>query len=339
MNTTAYSAFNGYRLLASGTLESVLAAVRKTESASDGAILIFDHSDGKQCDFDPREPIEDPAKTRVGRPKLGVQAVEVTLLPRHWDWLAKQPMKASGTLRRLVEEARAKERTDPAKRSLALGTILWSLAGNLPGFEEAGRALYALDLDRLFSITDSWPDDLPAFVRSWFAYADVGGATDPSLTEALIDDIYALTTKKGLTVATAESCTGGLLASRIIDRPGASAFFLEGAVTYSNASKIARLGVQEETLLRRGAVSEETAIEMAAGIARTAGATAGISTTGIAGPGGGSPDKPVGLVYIGLCTSGEARAEKYVFAGPRSNIRDAAVLQALRLLRAGLMNL
>lgn len=123
--------------------------------------------------------------------------------------------------------------------------------------------------------------------------------------ETLEEVLGRLLKKKGLTLASAESCTGGLFASKITSVAGASDYFLEGAVTYSNEAKTNRLKVSEETLERYGAVSAEVAAEMAKGISQTSGADIGISATGVAGPGGGAKNKPVGLVYIGLSINGE----------------------------------
>ncbi len=151
--------------------------------------------------------------------------------------------------------------------------------------------------------------------------------------ERVVAEIAAIAAEKKLTVATAESCTGGLVAARLVDWPGASAFFLEGAVTYSNAAKTARLDVKPETLAAYGAVSAETASEMAEGIARRAGADCAVSTTGIAGPEGGTPEKPVGLVYIGACAGGKATAERCLFSGGRAEIREQSAYRALEALR------
>lgn len=190
MNDTRYSAFSGSRLIASGDLRTVLGGVKGFAEASAEPFLIFDHSNGRQVDFDLRGSLDEAlarvqtgpgsapsegaagagsAKAGKGRPRLGVVAGEVTLLPRHWEWLAAQPLKASGTLRRLVDEARAKDAHDPRKRIEALGTLLWSLAGNLPRFEDASRALYSGDRDGFLAIASEWPGDLGPFCRDWLA--------------------------------------------------------------------------------------------------------------------------------------------------------------------------
>ncbi len=142
---------------------------------------------------------------------------------------------------------------------------------------------------------------------------------------------------KGCTVATAESCTGGLLAGRITDVPGSSAWFGEGVVTYSNEAKVARLGVARELIEQHGAVSEEVALAMAAGIRERAGSTFGIGITGIAGPGGGTEEKPVGLVWIALAEEAGATARRLTFPGDRQFIRTLSVNAALDLLRRRLM--
>ncbi|HCT65236.1 MAG TPA: competence/damage-inducible protein A [Lachnospiraceae bacterium] len=130
---------------------------------------------------------------------------------------------------------------------------------------------------------------------------------------------------KNLTVAVAESCTGGMLASAFTDIAGISKIFMEGDVTYSNDAKIRRLGVKEETLQKHGAVSSETAAEMAQGIAEAAGTDIGISTTGIAGPDGGTAEKPVGTVFIGLYFKGKVKTKEIHLVGNREKIRQRTV--------------
>lgn len=137
---------------------------------------------------------------------------------------------------------------------------------------------------------------------------------------------------KGYTITTAESCTGGLLAGRILNVSGASEVYNEGHITYSNEAKERLLGVGHETLERYGAVSEQTATEMARGAARVANANVGLSTTGIAGPGGGTIEKPVGLVYVACCINEKVWVEEHHFHGNREENRNAAVEAVLQLL-------
>jgi len=161
---------------------------------------------------------------------------------------------------------------------------------------------------------------------------NIYGEDDESLEGVVIKAIL----EKGLTIACAESCTGGALTSKLVDYPGVSAVLLEGAVTYSNEAKIKRLGVKAETLEKYGAVSMQTALEMAGGIAETSGADIGVSTTGIAGPDGGTREKPVGLVYIGISVKGEASAIELHLTGNRAKVRTRAVVTALDALRRAL---
>ncbi len=145
--------------------------------------------------------------------------------------------------------------------------------------------------------------------------------------------------KKNMTLSVAESCTGGLLCSTLINYPGISQIFIEGIVSYSNLSKIQRLGVKSEILQKYGAVSDETAIAMAEGIAKTSNTNIGLSTTGIAGPTGGTLEKPVGLVYIGLYINGETKAKKLNLTGTREQIRTETVVIILSWLRKELMQI
>jgi PncC family amidohydrolase len=136
----------------------------------------------------------------------------------------------------------------------------------------------------------------------------------------------------GYTLALAESCTGGLIASLITDVPGSSEYLLASLVTYDNRTKVALLGVREETLRDHGAVSEETAREMAAGARKATGADVGLSTTGIAGPGGATPTKPVGLVHFALDVRGEVTADHIIFPGDRLAVKAAAARHALEMI-------
>ena len=132
----------------------------------------------------------------------------------------------------------------------------------------------------------------------------------------------------GVTVATAESCTGGLIAAAITDVAGASAVFGYGLVTYSNEAKEKILGVKKETLTTFGAVSEECAYEMAEGLKKVSRADCAVSVTGIAGPGGGSAEKPVGLVYMGLAWKDKVYVKRNLFQGTREEIRQQTVKTA-----------
>ena len=154
------------------------------------------------------------------------------------------------------------------------------------------------------------------------------GIDNVTLEQAVASRLQTL----GWTLAVAESCTGGLIADAITNVPGASGFFLAGLVTYSNESKSALLGVDPELIARHGAVSPEVAVAMSRGVAEVTGAVAGIGVTGIAGPGGGSPDKPVGLVYVGLHLPREDRVQRFLFSGDRLDNKHRAMQAALGML-------
>ncbi len=151
--------------------------------------------------------------------------------------------------------------------------------------------------------------------------------------ETLEGEVGRLLRARGLTLALAESCTGGLIGHRITNIPGSSDYFLFGAVVYSNRAKEAILGVPGETLRRWGAVSRQTAVAMAEGVRRAGEADVGVATTGIAGPGGGTPEKPVGTVYFGLAAPEGAWWHHRVFTGERETIKQWAAQEALTLLR------
>ena len=137
---------------------------------------------------------------------------------------------------------------------------------------------------------------------------------------------------RGMTCATAESCTGGLVGGAVTSVAGSSEVFLGGIISYANEVKMDVLGVPKDVLDTVGAVSRECAAAMAEGARRLTGADVAVSTTGIAGPGGGSADKPVGLVWFGLATAGGTRTEKAIFRGDRAGIRENAVTHALGML-------
>ena len=158
------------------------------------------------------------------------------------------------------------------------------------------------------------------------------GVDDDTLEEV----VGRLLRDAGATVAIAESCTGGLVASRMTDVPGSSDYLKEGVVSYSNAAKMTRLEVPVGTIDRHGAVSAETAAAMATGMRQTSGATYGLSTTGVAGPGGGTPEKPVGLVYLGLASADGVETRKLLLGPDRHVNKTRAALAALNLLRQAL---
>jgi len=166
-----FTAFAGFTLIVTGNLPTVLIRVREfLEHEKQAQVLIFDDQTGKQVDFNLRGTLEEvlarvspPApKKGPGRPSLGVVCREVSLLPRHWEWLESQPSKASGTLRRLVESAmKSESREDRSRRRLeAAGRFMWSMAGNFEGFEEASRALYAGNRAGFAERIASWPADI-----------------------------------------------------------------------------------------------------------------------------------------------------------------------------------
>ncbi len=166
-----YASFVDHRLIVSGDLPTMLRATKAhIDSHPNCTALIFDNSTGKQIDFDFRGPVEEivaresggSANRGPGRPRLGVVAREVTLLPRHWEWLADQPGGASATIRRLVDDARKGTDTRARARQAAAttGRIMTALAGDLPNYEEASRALYAGNKSRFEELIADWPGDV-----------------------------------------------------------------------------------------------------------------------------------------------------------------------------------
>jgi uncharacterized protein len=176
-----YSAFSDDRLLASGPLAEVLAAVKERRGRSAHEhLLIFNDENGREVDFDLRGTLaevlaraEPAPKHGPGRPRLGVVGREVSLLPRHWEWLEEQPNGISAALRRLVDDAREREPGKQKARALreAANRFMTTMAGNLPGFEEATRALFAGDVRGVERRTRGWPPDVRKHALRWLREA------------------------------------------------------------------------------------------------------------------------------------------------------------------------
>ena len=167
------TAFADCRLVASGTREEVLRATKRHLDAGGAPVLIFEDASGRQVDFDFRGTVDDViarAQTEVksgpGRPRLGVVSREISLLPRHWDWLESQPNGISAAIRRLVDDARRNETGIERGRHVrnAISKLLWALAGDLLNFEEVARALHAREDSRLEALMSDWPKDVQAHV-------------------------------------------------------------------------------------------------------------------------------------------------------------------------------
>jgi len=187
-------AFDGHRRIASGALASVVLATKQAVDAGvAGPVLIFDDHSSLPVEVDlrgspddvlarlpaPVEQVDESVARGPGRPKLGVVAREVTLLSRHWDWLAAQPGGASGTLRRLVEDARrqGRERDRSRQAGEAVDRFMLAMAGNLPNYEEATRAFWRQERERFEQLTETWPADVSEHVRRLASRAWDAGAT------------------------------------------------------------------------------------------------------------------------------------------------------------------
>jgi hypothetical protein len=167
------TAFLAGKQIASGEREEVARTIMAHLSEHDGAVLVFEDQTGRITDLDYRRT----GPRGAGRPRLGVQAREVTLLPRHWEWLSEQSGGASAVLRRLVDEARGKPRTERECRDAAY-RFMQAACGDMPGYEEALRALYAARDDDLHAFVERWPDDVGRFIRKLLTPgADTAGAT------------------------------------------------------------------------------------------------------------------------------------------------------------------
>lgn len=171
------------------------------------------------------------------------------------------------------------------------------------------------------------------------AHLSEGGAVDTERPEETLEAaVVRLLKKKRLTLTTVESCTGGAVAARIVNVPGASEVLMQGLVTYSNEAKHRLAGVKNRTLKKHGAVSPQTAKAMAKGGCRTSGCDVAVSVTGIAGPGGGTKEKPVGLVYLGCTCCGKTKVRRLLLSGSREEIREQSVSAALAFVREMALN-
>ena len=157
--------------------------------------------------------------------------------------------------------------------------------------------------------------------------------------EPLENVVYNILKEKNLTLTTAESCTGGLIGSIITNVPGISSYYKEGIITYSNEAKMKYLSVKEETLNQYGAVSEQTAKEMAEGALKNSGADISVAVTGLAGPDGGTAEKKVGLVYIAVADKESTNVEKFQFTGTRQKVRRLAAKNAINMVRKKLLKI
>ena len=218
------------------------------------------------------------------------------------------------------------------------------LSSQMDTWENPTAAPYAKEGECLVRITAMGKDKEEAFAMTEPAVREVRqvlgdvvyGVDVDSLEQVVVQEMTA----RGLTLATAESCTGGLMGKRITDVPGASACYLGGVVSYQNEVKENLLGVRHETLISKGAVSEDTACQMAEGVRKALGADIGISTTGVAGPGGGTPEKPVGLIYVGISTGDRTWAVRILRPRQsRENLRRLASSTAFDLVRRHLEGL
>jgi nicotinamide-nucleotide amidase len=157
--------------------------------------------------------------------------------------------------------------------------------------------------------------------------------------ETMAEIVATQLVKRNLTLAVAESCTGGYLAHTLTNIAGSSQYFMQGLVTYSNEAKIKLLGISPDIIAEHGVVSEAVAIAMAESVRHNAGTDLGVGITGLAGPSGGTPEKPVGLVFIALAVAAQSICQRFIFMGNRENIKERAVQNALNLIRLYLLNL
>ncbi|MSW88237.1 MAG: competence/damage-inducible protein A [Actinobacteria bacterium] len=302
-------------------MESVRAANRKQAVIPTGSTVL--------------EPVGTAPGLLVG-PRDGDQGPLVLVLPGPprelkpmWRTaLATEPLSA------LVADAPAFER----RMIRIFGIPESELAASLRSIEETGLDLSQLEVTTCLRrgeieiATSFAPAGEGAYQALLEQIRERHGALIFSEDERTIDELVA-GLLQGSTVAVAESCTGGLLCTRLTDLPGASDYVLGGVVSYSNAVKEAALGVPSGMLAEHGAVSEPVAVAMAEGVRSSLGSEMGVGITGIAGPGGGTDEKPVGLVWIAVLQDGKQLVRSVVIPGGRADIRDRSTTIALHLMR------
>jgi nicotinamide-nucleotide amidase len=233
--------------------------------------------------------------------------------------IRSRTLRTTGIAESAVADTLGELAKDPAGVSLAY----------LPGWEGVDLRLTMRDLPA--AEADARLDAAAALLRTkvgkW-----VYGEDDVDLTVLVLDALRA----RGMRIAVAESCTGGMLGMRLTAIPGSSAVVLGGVIAYDNAVKVAQLGVREETLMAHGAVSEETAREMARGARERLGADVGVSITGVAGPGGGTSEKPVGTYCVAVDVRGQVGSMRTASVGDRHEVRQRATQAALSMVRRAL---
>ncbi len=227
--------------------------------------------------------------------------------------------------------------TDPMQRLRTFGLTETELEGRLEEVLPRGELCRLSIISRPSGVDLYVPFDLRGNGTVEKIRSAIGSYCYTIRDEMIEEVVLALLADRRKTLATAESVTGGLLASTVVSVPGASEILLEGFVTYSDLSKIERIGVDEALISERGAVSDAVCVAMARGARIRSGADISLSTTGIAGPGGGSSEKPVGLCYIGLAADGAAFCRRLRFPATRETVRLRAVYHALDLLRLHLI--
>ena len=271
-------------------------------------------------------PFADGSKTVIALPGVPAEMeamAEQTVLP-HLARLAA-PERAGVIVSRVLRLAGIGESQSEAEISDLIRAQTNPTIAPLAKLREVHLRITARAADRAAAETMIAP--VEAEIRRRLG-DHIYGADEDTL-EAVLG---AMLREAGLTVAVAESCTGGLIGHRLTDVPGSSDYFLGSLVTYSNEAKVALLNVPEETIREHGAVSPEIARAMAEGARQAYGADIGLSVTGIAGPNGATPEKPVGLTYIGLAGAGETAAEEYRLRGTRVLLKERAAQIALYLL-------